>query len=89
MTYSILLAVNKPEGNNHQHQQEYYNFLRILEDIEKQNKGLQRLTDSCVLLPLNKGLQGVRDVLNSLRSLPYTYTILTEDTKWHEATNQV
>ena len=88
MTYSILLAVTKPDGTNYKIGQEYDNCVYMLAEIEKQKRGLRLLTEGCALLPLDKGLQDVLDVLKALRTLPYTYTILTEDTKWHEGTNK-
>lgn len=69
--------------------QVYDNFVSILAGLEKQNAGLRLLSQSSVLLPLNDTLQNVLEVLRALRDLPYTYTILTEDTQWHEATNKV
>jgi hypothetical protein len=89
MTYSILLVVKKPDGTNYKIDQEYDNCVYILSGIEKQKRGLQMLTEGCALLPLDKGLQDVLDVLKAVRTLPYTYTILSEDTKWYEGISKV
>ena len=88
MTYSILLTVKRPDESNRLLYGEYENFVNILLELKKQKKDLRLLTESCVLLPLDKSLHGLSTVLRYLRELPYTYTILPGDNEWLEGTNK-
>jgi len=85
--YSILLTVKKPDAQNHMLVEQYGNLVRTLEGLAKQNKEIRLLAESTILLPLNKGLQEVADVVNALKHLPYTYAIQAEDLQWYEAAN--
>ena len=85
--YSILLTAKKPDVADHNHTETYNKFVRILGGITKQNKDIRLLAEGAILIPLFPGLQGILDVLKSLKDLPYSYTILTQETLWHEATN--
>ena len=67
----------------------YNELVRTMEGLAKRNEAIRLLAESTILLPLSPGLQDVADVVNSVQRLPYTYTILTEDHKWYEATNKV
>jgi hypothetical protein len=93
MTYSILLVVKRPDEHdnwkeNNRYNDEYNALVNTLKQLP-QDGHIQLLAENTVLLRLDQGLQGVLNVLKALRSLPYTYTILPEDTKWYEATNKV
>jgi len=87
--YSILLIVKKPSVGDHNNVEKYDKLVRILEGITTQNKDIRLFAEGTILLPLSHGLQGILDVLKSLKDLPYTYTILAEETLWHEAVNIV
>ena len=87
--YSILLTVKRPDVVDHDNIEKYDELYRILEGLAKRNEAIRLLAESTILLPLNPGLQDVADVVNSIKRLPYTYTILAEDHKWYEATNKV
>lgn len=88
MNFSILLTVKRPDEQNHQSIGEYDGFVRTLASLAKQNKDIRLFAESTILLPLNKGLQEVADVVNALKHLPYTYAIQTEDQSWYEAINK-
>jgi hypothetical protein len=93
MIYSILLTVKKPEQTenwktDNKLNAEYAALLRTLQQVSKRNEDVKLLTESSVLLPLNHGLKDVAEVVTCLGSLPYSYTILTEDTKWIEVPNK-
>ena len=87
--YSILLTVKKPDESENQASRNYFQFLNVAENLSKQNKDCRLLAENTILLPLNKGLRDVADVVSSIRSLPYTYTILTEDTLWYSAEHKI
>jgi len=78
MAYSLLLCVKKPENDENDF---YSNFVKTCEGIYKQNRGLQILNESSLLIPLNDTLQVLTDVLKAIKDLSYTYTMLNEDNK--------
>jgi hypothetical protein len=93
MTYSILLTVPQPKKVNdykvdNRHTEEYDALPRVLSEACKRNAGLRLLQDRAVLIPISHGLQGLLDVLKAVRSLPYTYSVLTEETEWCDGTNK-
>jgi hypothetical protein len=93
MACSILLVVKRPDEHedwkvNNRYNDEYNALVNTLKQLP-QGGHIRLLAEGTVLLPLDHGLQGVLEVLRSLRSLPYTYTVLTEDTEWYEVTNKV
>uniref|UniRef100_A0A6M3KXR2 Uncharacterized protein n=1 Tax=viral metagenome TaxID=1070528 RepID=A0A6M3KXR2_9ZZZZ len=87
--YSILLAVKKPDVIDHEGLREYDNILSIWEGIAKRDKGTKLLAQNLFLLPLDKELLGVADAVHSFRRLPYAYTLLPEEQRWHEGRNVV
>lgn len=87
MNYSILLDVKKPDAVDYNNIEKYDKLVRISESITARNKNSRLLAESNLLLPLSHGLHDVLDALKSLKDLPYTYTVLTEGTLWHEAVN--
>jgi len=87
--YSILLTVKRPDARDHDNIGRYNKLFQTLEGIASQNKDIRLFAESTILLPLNSGLQALVDVVNSIKRLPYNYVILTEETRWHEATNKV
>jgi len=88
MNYSILLTVKKPDEQNNKLFGQYEKFVRILEDIQMQNKGNRLLQEGTILLPLNTGLNHVADAVKAIRNLPYTYAIVPEDIIWIEVLNK-
>ncbi len=89
MNYSILLVLKKPNGDSYGHSDDYNKCVSQLEALANQNAAVGLLGESTILLPLNQELTGVADVVCAIGDLPYTYTILTEDTKWNEITKKV
>jgi hypothetical protein len=91
MTYQLLLVLEKPDIKDNKEQAIWNGGLIELAALAKQNADIQLLAESTLLLRLDRGLRGVCDVLGciSSRGLKYTYTILTEDTKWYGAIKTV
>jgi hypothetical protein len=92
MTYSILLTVKKPEKTKNykdddRYEKEYDALRNFLQEMSLQNKGIRFLAETTLLLPLDYGLHDLADVVKMIRSLPYTYAVLTEDTKCYNAAN--
>lgn len=87
--YSILLAVKKPDVADHKKLPIYEGIVNTMKNLANKDKTIRLLSEGALLLPLNHGLQDVVDVVNSIKSFPYTYAILTEDCKWHEAVSRV
>ncbi len=79
-TYSILLVVKKADTNT------YTGCASRLEALASRTPTVQILGENTLLIPLNEGLTALYDVLYTIDNLSYTYTILTQDTEWHEGT---
>jgi len=93
MEYSILLSVPAPKKLNdfridNVRDAEYAALPDVLSEACKRNASLQLLQDRVVLIPISHGLQGLLDVLKGVRSLPYKYVILTEETRWCDGINK-
>jgi|GEM_PF-2186144 hypothetical protein len=90
-TYSILVIVGKPDPAKGQDAYALNACIAGLEALAKRNTDIRLLGESTILLPLSGGLPGVCDVVHCVESshLTYTYTILTEDTEWHEEVKEL
>lgn len=83
MDYSMLIVLEPPASADYVTAKEtataFYKAIEVLEGVLKQNVNVRRLQVGTYQLPLDRGLQGVADVLHCIGNVPYTYTILTED----------
>uniref|UniRef100_A0A6H1ZSF4 Uncharacterized protein n=1 Tax=viral metagenome TaxID=1070528 RepID=A0A6H1ZSF4_9ZZZZ len=87
--YSILLAVKKPEPLDHKNLEIFDRIVNTMKNLATQDKTIVLLGEGAILLPLDKGLQHVVDVVNSTRSLPYTYAIVTQDLQLIDTVSKV
>ena len=87
--YSILFSVKRPDEQNQKSIGIYNGLVNTMKNLATQDKTIVLLSESAILLPLTHGLQDVVDVVNSTKSLPYTYAIVTEDLQLIDTVSKV
>ena len=89
MAPSILLVFEKRDTLNEKNNPRWQDCVTKLANIAEQNKDIQLLGENVLLLPLQNNLRGIYDAVRNLGSLPYKYTILTEELQWHEVSSPI
>ena len=85
---SVLLVFDAPDvvvaTKNKLDRESWQDAVKKLAEKAKYNTAIRRLGENVLLLPLNDGLQGVVDVVQTLGTLKYKYAILSEDIEWRD-----
>lgn len=89
MSYSILLIVKKPviTGNwkvDNPATSSYQKMGKDLQELSEHNEAVLLLGEGAVRIRLDKGLQGIAEVLARVGSLPYTYIIFSQEIQLFE-----
>jgi hypothetical protein len=89
MTYSILLVFEKSDLSNVENQQAWESCITNLSILAKQNIDIQLLGENVLLIPLDKGLDGLSKLIPEVCKIGYRYLILNEEVTWHKVAKKV
>jgi hypothetical protein len=87
MACSILLVVERHEGDGPRAREYWEGCAKNLSAIASKDKDIQVLGENVVLISLARSLEPLSEVLRGLLSMSYRYAVLDdEDIEWHEVT---
>lgn len=86
--HSILLVIKQPDSHfspkpNMQEEISYREIVTKITELSKSNTNIQLLGDNVLLISIDSTLGPLSQVVSTLGTFPYEYTILSEDLSWH------
>jgi hypothetical protein len=89
MTYSILLIVEKPDLSYAENEKSWERFVNKIKSLAIQNTEIELLTESVLLIPLDKDLSALATAVLAIGKFQYSYLILNEETKLRQVLSRV
>lgn len=84
----IIFVVEKPTLDNLENEKSWKDCITNLERLSRRNKDVQLLGENVLLIPLDKDLGGLSEVVPAVGDLGYKYLILNEESAWHKVANR-